>query len=98
MHCLGPEQALYVCNYNNWYAIANINNDTRDGGVKSTSPNVQETGYPTPTKLSKWESINSQFSDVPPGTGPSPDIWEFMGDIWLNGLADSSSTDVMIWT
>lgn len=96
-HYIGLEQALYVCNYNSWYAIANMNNVTRDGAVK-TSPNVQETWYPTPTKLSKWESITSQFSDVPPGTGSNYGIWEFEYDIWLNGLADSNSTEVMIWT
>ena len=90
-------QALYVCNYNSWYAIAAMNNDTGDGAVK-TSPNVQETWYPTPTKLSNWESITSQFSDVPPGTGSNYGIWEFEYDVWLNGLADSNSTEVMIWT
>ena len=96
-HYMGLEQALYVCNYNSWYAIANMNNDTGDGAVK-TSPNVQETWYPMPTKLSSWKSIISQFSDVPPGTGSNYGIWEFMYDIWLNGLADSSSTEIMIWT
>ncbi len=96
-HYMGSAQALYVCNYNSWYAIANMNNDTSDGAVK-TSPNVQETWYPTPTKLSSWESITSQFSDVPPGTGSNYGIWEFEYDIWLNGLADSNSTEVMIWT
>jgi hypothetical protein len=90
-------QTLYVCNYNSWYAIAAMNNDTLDGAVK-TSPNVQETWYPTPTKLSSWESITSQFSDVPPGTGSNYGIWEFEYDIWLNGLADSDSTEIMIWT
>jgi hypothetical protein len=93
----GLSQALYVCNYNSWYAIAAMNNDTGDGAVK-TSPNVQETWYPTPTKLSSWKSITSQFSDVPPGTGSNYGIWEFEYDIWLNGLADSNSTEVMIWT
>jgi hypothetical protein len=93
----GLAQALYVCNYNSWYAIAAMNNDSGDGAVK-TSPNVQETWYPTPTKLSSWKSITSQFSDVPPGTGPNYGVWEFEYDIWLNGLADSNSTEVMIWT
>ena len=46
----GLSQAIYVCNYNSWYTIATMNNDTFDGAVK-TSPNVQETWYPTPTKL-----------------------------------------------
>jgi hypothetical protein len=96
-HYMGLDQALYVCNYNSWYAIANMNNESGDGAVK-TSPNVQETWYPTPTKLSSWESITSQFADAPPGTGSNYGIWEFMYDIWLNGLADSSSTEVMIWT
>ena len=97
VHYMGVDQALYVCNYNNWYAIATMDNDTGDGAVK-TSPNVQETWSPTPTKLSSWASITSQFSDVPPGTGSNYGTWEFMYDIWLNGLADSSSTEVMIWT
>ena len=96
-HYMGLLQAIYVCNYSSWFAIANMNNDTGDGAVK-TSPNVQETWYPTPTKLSSWKSITSQFSDVPPGTGSNYGTWEFEYDIWLNGLADSNSTEVMIWT
>ena len=96
-HYTGLSQALYVCDYNSWYTIATMNNDTFDGAVK-TSPNVQETWYPTPTKLSRWDSITSRFSDVPPGVGPYYGIWEFEYDIWLNGLADSKSTEVMIWT
>ncbi len=93
----GLSQSLYVCNYDNWYTVATMNNDTLDGAVK-TSPNVQETWYPTPTRLSGWKSITSHFSDVPPGTGPGYGIWEFEYDIWLNGLADSNSTEIMIWT
>jgi hypothetical protein len=96
-HYAGLSQKLHVCNYNSWYAIAIMNNATLDFAVK-TSPNVQETWYPTPTKLSSWKSITSQFSDIPPGVGSNYGIWEFEYDIWLNGLADSSSTEVMIWT
>ena len=94
---LGLSQALHVCNYNSWYSVVTMNNATGDFAVK-TSPNVQETWYPTPTRLSSWKSITSQFSDVPPGTGSNYGIWEFEYDIWLNGLADSKSTEVMIWT
>lgn len=90
-------QRLHVCNYDSWYAIATMNNDNGDGAVK-TSPNVQETWYPTPTRLSRWKSITSQFSDVPPGAGPNFGIWEYQYDIWLNGLADINSTEIMIWT
>ena len=45
-----------------------------------------------------WKSITSRFSDVPPGSGPAYGTWEFEYDIWLNGLADSNSTGIMIWT
>jgi hypothetical protein len=93
----GLSQTLFVCNYNSWYATAAMNNGSGDGAVK-TSPNVQETWYPTPTSLSSWKSITSRFSDVPPGPGPKYGIWEFEYDIWLNGLADSNSTEIMIWT
>jgi hypothetical protein len=48
--------------------------------------------------LSSWKSITSQFSDIPPGVGSNYGIWEFEYDAWLNGLADSRSTEVMIWT
>ena len=74
-----------------------MNNATGDFAVK-TSPNVQETWYPTPTRLSRWKSITSRFSDLPPGMGSNYGIWEFEYDIWLNGLADSKSTEIMIWT
>jgi hypothetical protein len=96
-HYTGLSQTLYVCGYDNWYTIATMNNDSFDGAVK-TSPNVQETWYPTPTRLSDWRSITSRYSDVPPGAGPSYGTWEFEYDIWLNGLADSKSTEIMIWT
>jgi hypothetical protein len=96
-HYTGLSQKLYVCNYDSWYAIATMNNASGDFAVK-TMPNVQETWYPIPTKLTRWESITSQFSDIPPGAGSNYGIWEFEYDIWLNGLADNSSTEVMIWT
>jgi hypothetical protein len=96
-HYSGLSQTLFVCNYDNWYTLSAMNNDSGDGAVK-TSPNVQETWYPTPTALSNWKSITSRFSDVPPGSGPGYGTWEFEYDIWLNGLADSNSTEIMIWT
>ena len=96
-HYIGLSQKLYVCSYDSWYAVATMNNATGDFAVKA-SPNVQETWSPTPTKLSRWKSITSQFSDVPPGVGSNYGIWEFEYDIWLNGLADSRSTEIMIWT
>ena len=94
---IGLRQRIYVCNYNSWYTIVTMNNATGDFAVK-TSPNVHESWYPTPTRLSRWKSITSQFSDALPGIGSNYGIWEFEYDIWLNGLADSKSTEIMIWT
>jgi hypothetical protein len=94
---IGLSQRLYVCNYDLWYVVVTMNNATGDFSVK-TSPNVQETWYPTPIKLSSLESITSQFSDIPPGAGSNYGVWEFEYDIWLNGIADNSSTEIMIWT
>ena len=94
---IGLSQVLHVCSYHSWYVTVTMNNATGDFAVKS-SPNVQETWYPIPTKLTSWKSITSQFSDVPPGIGSNYGIWEFEYDSWLNGLADSKSTEVMIWT
>jgi hypothetical protein len=96
-HYTGLSQKLYVCNFNSWYTIATMNNASGDFAVK-TMPNVQETWYPTPTELTRWKSITSQFSDIPPGAGSNYGIWEFEYDTWLNGLADSASTEIMIWT
>jgi hypothetical protein len=96
-HYSGLSQSLYVCDYNNWYTISTMNNATSDGAVK-TSPNVQQTWYPTPARLTRWKSITSHYSDVPPGAGPSYGTWEFEYDVWLNGLADKNSTEIMIWT
>lgn len=92
----GLAQTLYACNYNSWYVIATMSNV--DEGAVKTSPNVQETWYPTPTRLSSWKVITSQFSDVPPGANLNYGIWEFEYDIWLNGIADRNSTEIMIWT
>ena len=44
--------------------------------------------------ISSLQSVTSTFAETSPGTG----IYEDAYDIWLNGIADSGSTEVMIWT
>lgn len=85
-------QTMYVCDYNNWYVVANMNNGTGDGAVK-TYPNVHKdfTGAP---QISSFSTLSSSFAH----SGPHVGIYEFAYDIWLNGIATSSSTEVMIWT
>jgi hypothetical protein len=85
-------QTMYVCDYNNWYVVANMNNNTGDGAVK-TYPNVHQdfTGAP---KISSFKTISSSFAHTAPHVG----IYEYAYDIWLNGIAGAGSTEVMIWT
>jgi hypothetical protein len=85
-------QTMYVCGYNNWYVIANMNNDKKDGAVK-TYPNVHKDFNSSP-KISSFTEITSCFAHTAPHVG----IYEFAYDIWLNGVASSGSTEVMIWT
>jgi hypothetical protein len=85
-------QTMYVCDYNNWYVVANMNNDSGDGAVK-TYPNVHM-DFDSAPKVSSFSTISSSFAH----TGPHVGIYEFAYDMWLNGVATNGSTEVMIWT
>jgi hypothetical protein len=85
-------QILYACSYSNWYVTATMNNDNGDGSVK-TYPNSHRDWDSEPA-ISSLHSVTSTFAETSPGTG----IYEDAYDIWLNGIADSGSTEVMIWT
>lgn len=85
------QQTLYACSYRNWYVVANMNNNSGDGAVK-TYPNVHE-DY-NEKAISSFHSITSTFAEHGPHTG----IYEYAYDIWLNGVASSGSTEVMVWT
>jgi hypothetical protein len=84
-------QTISACSYSNWYVTADMNNDNGDGHVK-TYPNSQR-DFNDP-QISSLNSVTSTFAETSPGTG----IYEDAYDIWLNGLATSGSTEVMIWT
>ena len=58
-----------------------------------TYPNVHEDFGSAPA-LSSFRTISSSFAHA----GPHVGIYEFAYDIWLNGVASSGSTEVMIWT
>jgi hypothetical protein len=83
-------QTLHACSYSNWYVTATMNNDSGDGAVK-TYPNSQRDFS---QEISSLGSVTSTFAETSPGTG----IYEDAYDIWINGLATSGSTEVMIWT
>jgi hypothetical protein len=85
-------QTMYICDYNDWYVVANMNDDKHDGAVK-TYPNVHKDFSDAPM-ISSFSTISSSFAHTAPHVG----IYEFAYDIWLNGVASSGSTEVMIWT
>jgi hypothetical protein len=85
-------QTLYACSYSNWYVVADMNNDSGDGAVK-TYPNAHM-DFSSEPAISSFSSIDSTFAENSPDVG----IYEDAYDIWLNGVASSGSTEVMIWT
>ena len=84
-------QTLYACSYSNWYVVATMNNDSGDGAVK-TYPNAHMDFDSSPT-INSFNTISSSFAESGGGSG----IYEYAYDIWLNGIATSGSTEVMIW-
>jgi hypothetical protein len=85
-------QTVYACSYSNWYVVATANNDSGDGAVK-TYPNSHRDFDNNPA-IDSFQSITSSFAETSPHAG----IYEDAYDIWLNGIASSGSTEVMIWT
>jgi hypothetical protein len=85
-------QTLYACSYSDWYVVANMNNDSGDGAVK-TYPNSHR-DFDNAPAIGSLHSVTSTFAESSPQAG----IYEDAYDIWLNGLATSTSTELMIWT
>jgi hypothetical protein len=85
-------QTMYICDYNNWYVVAKMDNSANDGAVK-TYPDVHMDFSAAPA-VSSFTAITSTFGHA----GPHVGIYEFAYDMWLNGVADQNSTEVMIWT
>jgi hypothetical protein len=85
-------QTMYICDYDNWYVVARMDNSTGDGAVK-TYPNVHMDFGAAPA-VSSFGAISSSFAH----DGPHVGIYEFAYDMWLDGVADTNSIEVMIWT
>lgn len=85
---LGPE-TLYACAFNNWYVVSN---QTNSAGAVKTYPNVHKDYSDVPIK--SFNSVTSTFAATAPRTG----IYNVAYDIWINGIASSGSTELMIWT
>lgn len=90
-------QRMRVCSPGNWSVTVTADNSTGDGAVK-TYPNVHRDYHDWGTghepRISAFRSITSRFASRSPHVG----IYDGAYDIWLNGVADSGSTELMIWT
>jgi hypothetical protein len=90
-------QRLRACSPGNWSVRATADNRSGDGAVK-TYPNVHRDYHDWNTahepRISSFRSIRSTFASRSPQVG----IYDGAYDIWLNGVADGGSTEVMIWT
>jgi hypothetical protein len=75
-----------------WYVVANMNNDSGDGAVK-TYPNSHR-DFDNDPLLTGLHSVTSTFAD----SGPNSGIYENAYDIWLDNAANSYKSEVMIWT
>lgn len=85
-------ETLYACSYSDWYVVATMDNSKGDGAVK-TYPNSHRDFDDNP-EISSLSSVTSTFAETSPDSG----IYEDAYDIWLNGIATTGSTEVMIWT
>jgi hypothetical protein len=83
-------QTLYACSYSNWYVVANMANDAH--ATVKTYPNVQMNFSRHPA-ISSLGSLDTTFAENSPNVG----IYEDAYDIWINGIASSGSTELMIW-
>jgi glycosyl hydrolase family 12 len=90
-------ERLRACSPGNWSVRAIADNRSGDGAVK-TYPNVHRdyhnwnTGHEP--RIAAFRSIRSTFASRSPHVG----IYDGAYDIWLNGVADGDSIELMIWT
>jgi hypothetical protein len=90
-------QRMRVCSHGNWSVTATADNRSGDGAVKMY-PNVHRDYHDWSNghepRLSSFTFIRTRFAARSPHVG----IYDGAYDIWLNGVADDRSTELMIWT
>ena len=88
----GPgSQELFVCSFHSWYVVADMPSPGQPAYDVKTYPNVQE-NFPS-VPVSKFSRLVSNFAESSPHVGDYEDAY----DMWLNGIATSTSNEVMIW-
>jgi hypothetical protein len=82
---------LYAWSHDQWRVVTKMNDKRADGAVK-TYPNVHVDYRSVP--VSSFDSITSTFAQTSPRVG----IYNFAYDLWINGIATPTCTEIMIWT
>ncbi|MEP9385340.1 GH12 family glycosyl hydrolase domain-containing protein [Nocardioides cheoyonin] len=89
-------QRLRVCSRSRWTVDVKVRNPT-DKAVKSY-PNAHRDYHNWSTghepRLSSFTKLRTSWAARTPGKG----IYDAAYDLWLNGVADADSNEVMIWT
>lgn len=88
----GTKGTTAVCSYHSWNHYGTASNTSGDGAVK-TYPNVHK-DYSPARSLSAFPQLTSSEAVTSPGVG----IYDVAYDLWINGVASSTSNEVMIWT
>ena len=87
----GNHETLYACDFNNWYVDAS----GMSGTSVKTYPNVHvDFNNMNGVPFGSLPQITSTFA----GVGPAGGIYDVAYDLWLNGVADNNSTELMVWT
>ena len=84
----GGTQTLQACSYRSWSVTAT----QPEGPDVNAYPNVHR-DFDEPS-LESFTDISSRFASVGPGRGS----YNFAYDVWLDGVATESSTEIMVWT
>jgi glycosyl hydrolase family 12 len=84
----GP-QTLYACSYHDFYVVSEQSDD--GGNAVKSYPNVQMNYNDLP--LSSFHHITSRFAE----TGAHVGRYEYAFDVWLNGVAQPNSSQIMVW-
>lgn len=86
----GGTQTLRVCSYRSWSVTA-TQPDTEESPDVNSYPDVWRAYRRTVDSFSR---IDSSFVT----RGPRSGAYDFTYDVWIDGVADEHSTEVMVWT
>ncbi len=97
------KQVMGVCTNDAWYVDGTYDNSKGDGAVKAY-PSMRRIYHDWSTndfskdpRLSSFPKLTIDFAVTNPASCASC-IYDTASDHWLNGIASSTSTELMIWT